>query len=82
MNEIEREIERIEQGGEAWDETDDVVEVAVKRPLDTVVPVRLTAETYAELRREARERGVGPSTLIRMWLLERLHTDGRLRTSV
>ncbi len=69
------EIERIERGREAWDETDQVVDVVVKRPLDTVVPVRLNAGTYAQLRRVARERGVGPSTLIRMWLLERLRTD-------
>ncbi|MGH7862847.1 MAG: hypothetical protein ACREOS_11495 [Candidatus Dormibacteraceae bacterium] len=71
------EIKRIERGGEAWGEADQIVEVIVKRPLDTVVPVRLTAATYAELRRAARERGVGPSTLIRMWLLERLRTDAK-----
>lgn len=81
MSEIEREIERIEQGGDAWDETDDVVEVTVKRPLNTVVPVRLTSESYRELRRVARECGVGPSTLIRMWILEKLEARHRLRTS-
>jgi len=32
-SEIEREIRRIEEG-EAWDETDEVVEVEVKRPLE------------------------------------------------
>jgi hypothetical protein len=75
------EIERIDQGGEAWEETDTVVKIAVKRPLDTVVPVRLAADTYAELCQEARERGVGPSTLIRMWVLEKLRAAQRLRTS-
>lgn len=81
MSEIEQEIERIDQGGDAWNESDEVVEVETKRPLDTVVPVRLAAETYAELRREARARGVGPSTLIRMWLLEKLHASPQARTS-
>ncbi|MCL4541417.1 MAG: hypothetical protein M1396_03620 [Chloroflexi bacterium] len=57
------------------------MDVEIKRLLDTVIPVRLAADTYAELRREARERGVGPSTLIRMWVLEKLHAAHRLRTS-
>jgi hypothetical protein len=74
MDQVEREIERIDQGGDAWAETDDVVETVIRQPLATIVPVRLTAETYAELRRDARERGVGPSTLIRMWILEKLQT--------
>jgi hypothetical protein len=81
VSDIEREIERIEQGGEAWEETDEVVEVDIRRPLDTVVPVRLAADTYAELRREARARGVGPSTLIRMWILEKLHAVSQVQTS-
>ena len=81
MTEIEREIERIDRGGEAWEETDAVVDVEIKRLLDTVIPVRLAADTYAELRREARECGVGPSTLIRMWVLEKLHAAHRLRVT-
>jgi hypothetical protein len=32
-SDIEREIQRIEEG-EAWDETDEVIEVEVKRPLE------------------------------------------------
>jgi len=71
MNEIDREVQRLEEGG-AWEETDEVVEVEVKRPLDKVVPVRLPSEKWEELRREARELGVGPTTLARMWILEKL----------
>jgi len=71
MDEIDREAEKVEEG-EAWEETDEVVEIEVKRPLDKVVPVRLPSEKWEELRREAREVGVGPTTLARMWLLERL----------
>lgn len=71
MPEIDKEVERIESG-EAWEETDEAVELEVKRPLDKVIPVRLPSEKWEELRREARELGVGPTTLARMWILEKL----------
>ena len=71
MDGVEREVERIEREN-AWEENDEVVEVEVKRPLDKVIPVRLPSDAWAELRREARELGVGPSTLLRMWVLEKL----------
>ena len=71
MRDLEQEMERIEQG-EAWDEADEVVEVKVKQPLDTVVPVRLPSAKWEELRRQARELGIGPTTLARMWILEKL----------
>ncbi len=71
MGDLDKEIERIEQG-EAWDETDDVVQVEVKKPLDKVIPIRLSAEKWEELRKEATELGIGPTTLARMWILERL----------
>lgn len=65
-------IQRIEEG-DAWDETDEVVEFqVVKKPLDKVVPVRMPSDRWNELRREASERGIGPSTLARMWILEKL----------
>jgi hypothetical protein len=34
--------------------------------------IRFDDESLAELRRRAREKGVGPTTLARMWILERL----------
>jgi hypothetical protein len=68
---MEREVTRIEQG-EAWQETDEVVDVQVKQPLDKLIPVRLSSEKWEELRREARELGIGPTTLVRMWVLEKL----------
>ncbi|MBI2871900.1 MAG: hypothetical protein HYY00_01775 [Chloroflexi bacterium] len=58
--------------GDAWDKSDEIVQVEVKKPLDKVIPVRLSAEKWEELRREARELGIGPTTLARMWILERL----------
>jgi predicted DNA binding CopG/RHH family protein len=40
--------------------------------LSTGVTVRLDAETLQQLRTMAQEKGIGPTTLIRMWVLERL----------
>ncbi len=71
MADIDKEVERIEQG-DAWDETDAVVSVEVKKPLDKVIPVRLSSDKWEQIRQEARELGVGPTTLARMWILERL----------
>jgi len=71
MTDLDKAVERIEQG-EAWDKTDEVVEMEVKKPLDKVIPVRLSTEKWEELRQEAKELGIGPTTLTRMWILERL----------
>ena len=71
MSDIDNELERIEKG-EAWVDSDEVVQAKVKKPLDKVIPVRLPAETWEQLRKEAKEIGVGPTTLARMWILERL----------
>ncbi|MBM3142127.1 MAG: hypothetical protein FJ005_03620 [Chloroflexi bacterium] len=71
MTDLGKAIKEIEQGN-AWDESDEVVQVEVKKPLDKVIPVRLSADKWEEIRREAEELGVGPTTLARMWILERL----------
>jgi len=71
MKRAEAEIQRIAEG-DAWEEDDEVVEVQVKRPLDKVIPVRLSSDKWNELRRVAVELGVGPTTLARMWILEKL----------
>lgn len=71
MADLDKVAERIEQGS-AWDETDEVVHIEVKRPLDKVIPVRLPSDKWEQIREEARELGVGPTTLARMWILERL----------
>ncbi len=71
MSKRDQEIEKIEKG-EAWDEGDEVVKIEVKTPLDKVIPVRLSSEKWEELRVEAKELGIGPTTLARMWILERL----------
>ncbi len=71
MANMDKAVEKIEQGN-AWEETDKVVHVEVKKPLDKVIPVRLPADKWEQIREEARELGVGPTTLARMWILERL----------
>jgi hypothetical protein len=68
---LDEAVGRIEDG-DAWEDTDEVLEVQIKRPLDKVIPVRLPSEKWEELRSEAHELGVGPTTLARMWILERL----------
>jgi hypothetical protein len=71
--EIERLIERVDRGESIVSETDEIVEAEVTRPRATViVPVRIPSDKWAQLREEANEIGVGPSTLLRMWILERL----------
>jgi hypothetical protein len=71
MADIDKAIKEIEQG-KAWDASDEVVQVEIKKPLDKVIPVRLSADKWEEIKKEARELGVGPTTLARMWILERL----------
>jgi 2-iminoacetate synthase ThiH len=71
MADLDRKIQLIDQG-DAWDHSDEVAQVQVKKPLDKVIPVRLSSEKWMELRQEAAELGIGPTTLARMWILERL----------
>ena len=78
--EMKREIEKIDQGGDAWDETDEVVQVEVKRHLNMVIPVRLSSDKWEQVRAEAKELGIGPSTLVRMWVLERLRQRVKTQT--
>jgi hypothetical protein len=71
MADIDKALERIERG-DAWGKRDEVVQIEAKRPLDKVIPIRLSADKWEELRQEAREMGIGPTTLARMWIMERL----------
>ena len=73
MADLDKAVEDIERGN-AWNESDEVVRVEVKKPLDKVIPVRLPADKWEQIREEARELGVGPTTLARMWILERLRS--------
>ena len=68
---INEAVERYE-AGDTWRDDDEVVGVQVRRPLDKVIPVRLDAQAWTAMRREAAEKGIGPTTLARMWIMERL----------
>ncbi|MBI2303640.1 MAG: hypothetical protein HYU86_02700 [Chloroflexi bacterium] len=39
--------------------------------------IRLDKETLAMLRAKAHEQGIGPTTLVRMWILEHLRQEGK-----
>ena len=43
--------------------------------LSSVLPVRFDEQTLGKLRHVAHHRGVGPTTLIRMWVLERMRQE-------
>jgi len=73
MADLDKAVENIERG-DAWNESDELVHLEVKKPLDKVIPVRLPADKWEQIRQEARELGVGPTTLARMWILERLRS--------
>jgi hypothetical protein len=54
--------------------------VKVSRPnlsRGTVVSVRLSAEEYGQLQRAAEEAALPISTLIRLWLIDRLRSDAQ-----
>jgi hypothetical protein len=66
-------VKRIEAGA-AWD--GQIEGVRGRAPLDKVMAVRFQAADWAKLEEEAGEMGVGPTTLVRMWILERLRRPG------
>ena len=55
-----------------WDELKPV-KVKFAKNLSQGITIRLDAKTLEELREQAHEKGIGPTTLARMWILERLH---------
>ena len=73
-----------EEEAEFWD-THDItdyldelkpVQVRFSKRLTTGITVRLTPEALVKMKLLARQKGVGPSTLARMWILERLEQSG------
>ncbi len=58
---------------------DEFVEVnlEVARPLIHTLAVRMDARTIDRLAAVARKKGLGPSTLARMWLLDRLDQEAK-----
>jgi hypothetical protein len=73
----------IEEEANFWDTHDTTefedefveVKLQVARPLGHILAVRMDAETIDRLAAVGRKKGIGPSTLARMWLLERLEQE-------
>ena len=59
-----------------FEEVSDVQFVVTRAQPKKGITVRLEEDYLAALRREAQAKGIGPSTLIRMWVLERLRAHG------
>jgi hypothetical protein len=62
-----------------WDEFKvvDSKDVTVEKSLSTGITVRLTPDLLRQLRNLAKQRGIGPSTLARMWIIEHLGERNR-----
>lgn len=73
----------IEEEAQFWDTHDTTdfedefrpVKVRFAKNLSEGITVRLDTETLAKLRSLANEKGIGPTTLARMWILERLKRE-------
>jgi hypothetical protein len=74
---LRKTVDKIEQG-DAWEDTDEIVKLEAKKPLDKVIPIRLSSDKWEQIREEANELGIGPTTLARMWILE--HLRQRVKT--
>ena len=73
----------------AWWDTHDItdyldelqpVKVRFAKNLSEGLTVRLDPKTMQELRERAKRQGIGPTTLIRMWVMERLRAEAAQTT--
>ena len=55
------------------------VRVSFAKNLSQGITIRLDPDTLSELRTQAHRKGVGPTTLARMWILEHLHNSSPSR---
>ena len=55
------------------------VKIAFVKNLSEGVTVRFDRETLQNLRYRAAQKGIGPTTLVRMWVYERLNQEGENR---
>lgn len=54
-----------------WDELKPV-QVHVAKNLSEGITIRFDEKTLSKLRKKAEKKGIGPTTLARMWILDRL----------
>ncbi len=73
----------------AWWDTHDITEyldelkpvrVRFAKNLSEGLTVRLDPDTMRALRERAKRQGIGPTTLIRMWVMEHLRAEAAQRT--
>ena len=82
MSEFDKEVDRIDAGGNAWDESDEeIVGFEVKRPLDKIVSVELQDADWRILLAEARRLGIGPNALAREWVLKQLRAKSKAKSA-
>jgi predicted DNA binding CopG/RHH family protein len=55
------------------EELEEVTEPVFERKPDTVIPLRLQPQELEAVKRVAQARGVAEATLLREWVLEKLH---------
>lgn len=53
------------------------VKVKFAKDLSETINIRLDPNTLALVRHEAKEKGLGPTQLIRMWVMERIGSRSR-----
>lgn len=59
-----------------WDQLENVTDqVTFNHPAKKTISVRIAEEDLKELKRIASEKGLGPTTLIRTWIREKLHKE-------
>jgi len=63
-----------------WDELKPV-QLKVSKNLSKGITIRLDEETLEILRQQAHRKGIGPTTLARMWILERLQGNSSPHTT-
>jgi predicted DNA binding CopG/RHH family protein len=74
------EFASIEEEAEFWDKHDTTdfedqfkpIKVRFAKNLTEGITIRFDPETLTKLREQAKKRGIGPTTLARMWILEHL----------
>lgn len=76
----QRAVERFDAGEDIGEDAEPV-SIEVRRPLDKIVPIRIPADRWEVLAREANDLGTRPTTLLRIWLLERLRDVARRDTT-
>jgi hypothetical protein len=69
------EFERDAEDDELWEEVPAPAQAGPRRTLGTQVTIRLDGGSAEQLRKIAKERGMGYTSLLRIWIEERLNVE-------